>query len=270
MTLGRSLLFAFWFLLPVTPLSAQALWPRPLEGKGELGLEWVRPTLATDDGDYGFGRGIWILDGRLRLKPRLSLVAAIPWIEASGGDGGESDLGNVMLGLQFNDTVGRPEFTLGLRHGGAGESYYDSGIYDVGVAADIDRIEQVFPQGLMIEGVGYIRPKPGEDGTRAEIRLGATGVIVGNETGGGGTFFIKYGLRVAHAFKPVDVGLGLTGIWLIANGFGPQSTIDQAFVDLTALKGRVRPSLAFRLPLDQYLDDQIDFAVNVGVRIPLD
>jgi hypothetical protein len=253
-------------LLPAAG-SAQSLWPRPLEGRGEVGVEWVRPTFANDDADFGFARGVWIVDGRVKLGARTRLVAAIPWIE-SAGDGG-SGMGNVMLGVEFTDSTGRPEFTLGLRRGHFDDDGWDDASVEIGALGDLDRLEQVFPEGLVIEGVGHLQPWTGDDGTRAELRIGGTGVIIRNEYGGGGLLFLKYGLRIGHDFPGAAVGFGLTGLWLVPTGDVSGSTVDQLFGEITARKGKVRPSLAVRLPFDEGLKEELAFAVTLGLRVPL-
>ena len=264
---ASSLAFLAACFLPVAG-EAQSLWPRPLEGRGEVGLEWVRPTLATDDADFGFARGVWIVDGRLKVGRRIHLIAAIPWIEVAGGSGA-SGFGNPMVGLEFTDTTGRPEFTLGLRRGFAGDEGWDDGNVEIGALGDLDRLEQVFPEGLVIEGVGHVQPWTGSDGTTAELRFGGTVVVVRNQYGGGGTLFLKYGLRLGHDFPRARVGFGLTGLWLVPTGDVSGSTVDQLFGEIAAREGTVRPSLAVRIPFDDGLGEFLDYALTFGVRVIL-
>lgn len=255
-------------LLPVVA-SAQSLWPRPLEGHGDLGFEWMRPTFANGDDDFGIARGVWIIDGRLKVGERIRLIAAIPWVEVAGGGGGGSAFGNPMIGVEFTDTTGRPEFTLALRRGFGSDDAWDDGTLEVGGYGDLDRLEQVFPEGLIIEGVGHAHPWTGADGTNLELRIGGTGVIVRNQYGGGGAFFLKYGFRLGHDAGPVAIGVGLTGLWLVPTGDEAGSTVDQLFAEFAARKGKVRPSVAVRIPFDEALKDELAFAVSLGVRVPL-
>jgi hypothetical protein len=261
-----SLAFLAASFLPVAG-EAQSLWPRPLEGRGEVGLEWVRPTFA-DDADFGFARGVWIVDGRLKVGKRIRLIAAVPWI-AVGGDSGGSTFGNPMIGVEFTDTAGAPEFTLALRRGFGDDEAWEEGALEVGGYGDLDRIEQVFPEGLIIEGVGHSRPWTGEDGTNLALRFGGTGVIIRNQYGGGGTLFLKYGFRLGHDTERVGIGVGLTGLWLVPTGGEAGSTVDQLFAEVAGRAGQVRPSLAVRIPFDDGLGEILDYALTFGVRVIL-
>ncbi len=244
---------------------AQSLWPRTLEGAGDVGVEWVRPTFATGDAAYGFGRGVWIFDARLRIGERSRLVVALPWIEPAGGGEGGSAMGNAMLGIEFADTLGRPEFTLGFRRGHLDSDGTKDGASELALFGDIDRVEQAFSTGLIIEGVANVHPGTGVDRMTAEIRLGATAVL----GEGGGTFFMKYGARLGYDVGAVNVGGGLTGLWLVPDGVSTGGTIDQLFGEITTRKGTVRPSLAVRFPLDKGLSEDLSFAVTAGVRVIL-
>jgi len=82
----RKLLFAALLVSTSTPLAAQSLWPRPLASKGELDLEWVRPSFPNESG-LSSTRGVWVLSGRTKVGERGRLVIAIQYIRAGSGTG---------------------------------------------------------------------------------------------------------------------------------------------------------------------------------------
>jgi hypothetical protein len=248
-------------LLPVTA-TAQSLWPRRLEGPAEFGLEWVRPTFDGED-PYTFARGIWILDARLRAGKRINVQLALPQVIASTDAGSSTGLGNLYAGVQFTDTAGRPEFSLGIRRGGLGT--IDENAWDMGFG-DFDRIEEVMPGGYAISGIRHFRPWTGGDGAFADLRLGGS-LVVGEE---GGAMFFDYGVRMGRDGETFGAGFAWTGRWAIGSDGGTlASTIDQLTLDLSLQRGVVRPNIAVRVPFDENLNDLIDYALIVGARVVL-
>ena len=258
----RARLLASLLACAAAPLSAQSLWPRKLDGPAELGLEWVRPTF-DGEGQSTFAHGIWILDARVKAGKRLNVVAAFPRFVA-GSSGGGSSAGNIYVGVEFTDTTGRPEFTLGLRKGGDRTSFDDP--WEVAYG-DFDRLEEALPIGTAISGTRHTRPWQGEDSAFAELRFGAT-VLVAEE--GGGAMLFNYGVRIGKDGETVGAGLAWTGRWGIGSGGGSlASTIDQLTLDLSLQRGVIRPSIAVRVPFDENLKEVLDYAVIVGVRVAL-
>jgi hypothetical protein len=248
-------------LLPATA-TAQALWPRRLEGPAEFGLEWVRPTFDGED-PYTFARGIWILDGRFRAGKRINLQLALPQVIASTDAGSSTGPGNLYAGIEFTDTSGRPEFTLAFRRGS--RSSGDDDTWEMGFG-DFDRIEEVVTGAYAISGIRHIHPWQGEDGAYADLRLGGT-LFLGE---GGGAMFFDYGVRMGRDGETFGAGFAWTGRWAIGSDGGTlASTIDQLTLDLSLQRGVVRPNIAVRVPFDENLNDLIDYALIVGVRVPL-
>jgi hypothetical protein len=249
-------------------LSAQSLWPRKLDGTADFGLEWVRPSFEGGDG-YATQMGVWILDARVRVGQRLNIAAAFPRINTSTDAGSASTAGSVYLGVEFTDTAGRPEFSLGFRKGRA--ALGASGAFDVGGIGDFDRIEQTLSRGYAITAVGHTRPWNSPDGAFAELRFGASAIFDPSSEGEGGTgMFLDYGIRMGKDGSKFGAGFAWTGRWAISNyGASPANTIDQLTLDVAMTSGLVRPSVAVRIPFDENLKESLDYALIFGVRVAL-
>jgi hypothetical protein len=249
-------------LLPATA-GAQALWPRPLAGVGEVGLEWVRPTFDNDEG-LGASRGVWILDGRAKVGQRLNLIVALP----SLSDGNSRTYGNLLFGLEFTDTTGRPEFTVGVRHGGvsSGSSFTPIGVALLG---DYDRLEQALTDGWIINTVGHVRPWKAEDGGFAELRFGVTGIFQNADGASSTSMLLDYGIRIGREQESFGFGAGLTGRWPITGSAGGsvESAVHQVFLDASYLKGIVQPTVGMRFPFDEELGEVFDYALTFGVKV---
>jgi len=249
-------------LLPAS-LGAQSLWPRPLAGTGEVGLEWVRPTFENDEG-LGASRGVWIFDGRAKVGQRLNLIVALP----SLSDGNSRTYGNLLFGLEFTDTTGRPEFTVGLRHGGvsSGSSFTPIAVALLG---DYDRLEQALTDGWILNTVGHVRPWKAEDGGFAELRFGVTGIFQSADGASNTSMLLDYGIRIGQEKESFGFGLGVTGRWPLtgATGGSIESAVHQVFGDATYLKGMVQPTIGVRLPFDEDLGEVLKYAITFGVKV---
>lgn len=255
---------ALSLILPAA-LPAQSLWPRKLAGRGELGLEWVRPTF--DDAEFGFTRGVWIIDGRVQVTPRLNLIAALPQLTAPTDAGSDREWGNPFFGVEFTDTLGRPEFTIGLRRGNA--SFESASPFYMGYLGDYDRLEQVLTDGWILNTIGHVRPWNAPDGGFAELRFGVTGIF-GLENGASSTsMLLDYGIRIGRETGTLGFGTGLTGRWPITgtSGGSLESAVHQVFGDVTYLKGVVQPTVGVRLPFDEELGEVLDYALTFGVKV---
>ena len=248
-------------LLPATA-RAQALWPRPLAGAGEIGLEWVRPTFDNDE-SFGGTRGVWVIDARVKVAPRVNAIAALPRLT----DGENATPGNILLGVEFTDSTGRPEFTLGLRHGST--STTSPTPFYVGALGDYDRLEQAIPEGWILNTVGHVRPWSAPDGGFAELRFGVTGVFMNEEGVRSTSMLLDYGIRIGAEKESFGFGLGVTGRWPLTGTTGGSvaSAVHQVFGDATYLKGIVQPTVGVRLPFDEDLGTVLDYALTFGVKV---
>lgn len=247
--------------------AAQSLWPRRLAGKGEIGVEWVRPTFDNNDEQFGTSRGVWIFDARVKAGKRINVIAALPHLTAATGAEGDATMGNILLGVEFTDTTGQPEFTIGLRRGNTSSSSFDP----IGIAflGDYDRLEEAATTGWILNTVGHVRPWRGEDGGFAELRFGVTGMF--NRDGGvsSTSMLLDYGIRIGRETNTFAFGTGLTGRWPLsgASGGTVRSAVHQVFADASYTKGIVQPLVGVRLPFDEDLGEVLEYALTFGLRV---
>ncbi|MBW8772335.1 MAG: hypothetical protein JF590_03440 [Gemmatimonadetes bacterium] len=260
---GSTTLFAF---AAVTPLSAQSLWPDSLRGTVEFGVEWIRPTMSVEDGLYSSTRGVWTVSGRIRIKPDLELVAALPTFVADDqGFGVTGGSGNPYIGLLMLDPHGRPRVSVGYRPGSASRTNGDSPT--IGAVADNDRLEAAYSGPASINAVILHDAYRGENGTNIRLRVGTMLAFAAGDGGIGKNLYFDYGLRIGRDTPMVRAGLAFTGRWWMdSRGAGwSEASNHQAAVDFSFLQGAIRPYLGARLPLDKPLSNSLDYALIFGL-----
>lgn len=250
---------------------AQSLWPDSLRGRAELGLEWSRPTFATNDDAYSGTRGIWILGARARVSDRLNAVVAIPRFVATEGSDGHT-IGNPYVGIEFLKEDHRPELSLGIRLDMVDNAY--SPAHDVGYYGDFDRFEAMMPRTVAIVATGYHEPFHGDDGGYARIRVGATILrAVGSGVNGGAEMYVNYGVRIGRDRPALRLSAELTGRWSLSAGGRAsfaESTIHQGAATASFLSGQLRPYVGVRMPIDEDLTPALRHVFVFGVTTYLD
>ena len=259
-------------LLAAPVLAAQELWPRPLPGRGEVSLDWVRPSFEDETG-LGFTRGVWTATGRFRVDSRGRLVVAVPYLTTGASDvgGGSATFGNPYLGYESADSAGKSIFIVGLRLPAAGSSEWAP--EEMAFIGDYDRFEQALPKRLAVHAEGQAEAFRGDDGATVRYRLGATFLhYTGEAAGNANDFLFDYGLRFGRDEGDVAFGLSVTGRFFLSGGAGgslAQRTTHQAGFDV-AWQGPIRPRVALRIPLDAPLKGGgYRYEVTVGLTVPV-
>lgn len=268
----RKLLFAALLVSTSTPLAAQSLWPRPLPSKGELDLEWVRPSFPNESGLSGT-RGVWVLSGRTKVGERGRLVIAIPYLRAGSGTGfgSGSTFGDPYFGYESTDSSGKSTFVVGVRLPMAGTN--ETLAEQVAFLGDYDRFEESFPKTFTAHFEGQNEVWRDAEGADVRIRAGAT-LLHYTESGSSAdanTFLFDYGVRFGRPISKVDLGLALTGRIILSGSGGSiaQRSTHQATIELGG-RGRIAPRVGLRLPIDEPLKSSYDRAITIGVRVQLE
>ncbi len=246
---------------------AQSLWPDSLRGRGEIGIEWVRPTFENGDDSFSGTRGVWILSGRVHATSRLNLVAALPRLVATDDDNGAT-MGNPYFGVEFLKEDGRPEFSFGTRIDMVGNT--SSGAPLVGAFGDFDRLEAASTHNFILTATGYHEPYRSADGAYARLRFGATLFHpTGDGFGAENEMYFNYGIRIGRDAPSLRFSAELTGRWLLSsNGASfAEASVHQGAGMASFLSGQVRPYVGYRMPIDQNLKDVLDHALIFGVTM---
>lgn len=264
----RALFVAVLLTLVAAPAArAQSLWPAPLRGPAEFGIEWVRPTFKYSDDAYSGTRGIWILSGRFHPAPRLNAVVAIPRLVATDADGGAT-MGDPYAGIELLKDDGTVEFSLGTRIDMIDNTF--GGAPEVGFFGDFDRFEQAISHAVTLTATGYHEPFRSDDGTFARIRFGATFLHpTGEGLGAENDLYFNYGIRMGRETPSLRFSVELTGRWLLtANGanFG-EASIHQGAATASFFSGQVRPYVGIRVPVDEELKSLLRRALIFGVTV---
>lgn len=262
---------AFVVLLAAPGLArAQSLWPDSLRGRGEIGMEWVRPTFKSGDDTFSGTRGVWILGGRVRATDRLNIVAALPRLVATDADGGAT-MGNPYVGIEFLKPDHTPEFSVGFRLLMANNAF--SPARGVGFYGDFDRFESTITKALVLTAAGYHQAYRSDDGAYARIRFGATfyhpsesGFSAENE------MYFNYGVRVGRDAPDVRLSAEVTGRWWLNSGGASlaQATTHQGTLTASFLHGPVQPYVGIRAPVDEDLKGVLRYALTFGVVLGIE
>lgn len=246
-------------------LAAQSLWSTPFSGKGEIGLEWTRPSFEINDG-LGDFRGVWIATGRFRVGQHGALVFAVPYLKA----GDEAIVGNPYVGYEQAEQEGRSTLIAGIRFPHAEASFGMA--QSLAFRGDYDRLEEALPNALTLRVEGQTEAWRDQGGADVRVR-GGLSILHNTDPAAGADateYFLDYGVRFGRTWTKLDLGLAFTGRWFLSANGGTFSTntTGQATADLK-WHGKVAPMVGFRLPVDEPLKTVYKSALIFGLTVAL-
>lgn len=265
----------FAALLSLAPAArAQSLWLDRTEPR-TVHVELAKPLFEGDrDGFLTFSG---YLSTRLPLGERLSFVGELPVATFS------FDSSSPFLDDESSTTFGNPYFGIDS-HPGAGTGGWfelgarvplarDNEIATLsGLATDVDRWEAFFPDVFVLRAAGHWRADPRSGRVGADFRA-APALWIPTGESGDIELFTTYGAQILFHDEAARAGFGLGGRFLLTQGndIGVSTTHQfEAAVDF--LRGRVRPGMTFRIPLedDGFLSQPVDAVVAVTLNFVLD
>ncbi|MGH8004615.1 MAG: hypothetical protein ACRECJ_07830, partial [Limisphaerales bacterium] len=127
------------------------------------------------------------------------------------------------------------------------------------------------PDYFVINGKAAFRHKS-PSGLLSQFRLGPT-LFIPTESSVDAELFADYSLQLGYEGERFGFLGGLTGRTLLTTGgFGTfaERTVDQLAVAASVQLGNVRPGVHFRVPLDDFLSEVVNFVIgiNLGYRLP--
>ena len=277
--LPMAILFATLQL--TTSLSAQPIWLEQTSGNS-IAIEVLKPNFKGDD-DFTFISSALFLSGRFSLGENLIFVGEVPLAHANRDDfkivdpstgetlfeldfEPETIIGNPYVGLEFRKPGSSVFIEIGGRIPVTPDDKFSAS--SIGGSADFDRLEAFASDLLAITGkINYHN----KNASNLVIRLRG-GPTVWIPTDEGDTeLLLDYSAQVGYEGQQVSVIGGLTGRLIVTEDdrdFG-ERTFHHLGASATLNLGAARPGVHFRMPLDEPLNDRIDFIFGLHLVLQL-
>lgn len=260
-------------LLWSVTLPAQQYWPDRAEGT-VVRADFLKPFFKGDGGPQ-FLTGVAFISASAAAGKLLRIEADVPLVRAgfTNGEIKESSLriGNPYLGARIHSADGLASGYLGVRLPLASEPQTPAGglAYQVGFLSDPDQWEAFLPNVFTARAgleLGSVFPS----GLLIGAKLGPS-VMVPSEGGGDPELFADYGVQGGYEGAAIRATIGVTGRLLATESdlTLTERTFHMATGTLELRRGRIRPSLLFRVPLDQSMRESISATVGFGLAIVL-
>jgi hypothetical protein len=265
------------FGLPIawSSASAQNYWADD-NGRAILRAEFLKPFLKGDV--LQFASGAAFLSGSARLGPTSRIEAELPVASASIGAGGFGTgsslrIGDPYLGVRIHREGQLLSGQFGVRIPLVGEPADAAGAQALGVGAlaDPDRFEAFAPNVLTARAAAEVRHVE-KGGFLVGAKLG--GSLFVNTKGGEGDnaeVFADYGARVGYQNPNLLAAVAVTGrLWVTQSGLSFSDRTEHVITGSLQLeRGRVRPGILVRVPLDQSVRESLHATVGVGLTVVL-
>ncbi|MFQ5706092.1 MAG: hypothetical protein ACE5HO_01500 [bacterium] len=269
-TLSVNLLAIFCLTgLALKPISlpAQSIWLRRSPEK-TIAIEVLKPNFA---GEFNttFLTSAAFLSTRIPLNKKLVFVGELPFANggidyqlgrlASGGT-----VGNPYLGLEIRQPTSSVFAEIGVRLPLAAENNFGA---VVGTRTDFDRADAFIDHTLTVNVLmNYLE----KDASNLFFRLRLGAAFLNNIQGRLGTSVnLLYSGQIGYEVDPFNVIVGLSGRWNVSegfSGFGLRAS-HQFGVAASVRLGVVQPGLLFRLPVDEILNEAVDYVVGLHLGI---
>ena len=267
----------------VTSLAAQTIWLEQHRGIS-IEVEFQKPYFV--DSNSSFATSVLFFTGRLSLSQTITIVGDLPlahhgYRDDFGLEGFKSStiIGNPYLGVEIQKQAFPVFAELGFRLplGTDRDEFSDeSRATGIGMFTDPDRFEAFRLYDLTVTARLNYRRKLGSD-FQLHLRGGWTGGGSNGEYGPLPFQTLDYGFKLGYQIEQVSIIGGLTGRYLLDGGAPHLSRFDsrrgrtahQIAVAASMGFGAVRPGVHFRVPVDDFLNDEIHFVLglNLGIRL---
>lgn len=257
-------------LVSAVEARGQGSWVRTGEGERTFALEYQKPSFEGDD--FTFLTSVLVLSGEYPVSDGISAEVELPFAHAGldapfASSSSSQTFGNPYVGAAFYRDDGSGAFRVGIRLPLAREFGDDDFATGVGVLSDQDRIERFPPDVLSILGLGEHRTTLE---TGLTVALHGGGSVMTPTSGGGDTEgYLLYGAGIEAPLQAVRVGAGLAGRMIVTEsdlGLGERTIHQVAFFGRLD-RGRVRPAVQFRLPVDDDLGRVLHWVLSLGVEV---
>ena len=245
-------------LCVAVPASAQSVW-LDREHRPSVLAEVLFPSF--DESSTNFPTWTWFLTGKLPAGPTGAVVLELPYAHGDFGEEpfnvSEGAVGNPYLGYEYRPHPSGLLLEAGARLPLASDNKLAPFI--TGFFSDLDREEAFVPDIVPVRlGLHYHHAPSGATPVSWDLRLVPSVWIETDNTLIDETeVFFGYGGTLRYEGEDVRLGGGLAGRWnASANGadFG-QASNHQLDLEADFLRGKIRPGVQLKLPLDEGLTD---------------
>jgi hypothetical protein len=224
----------------------------PYLGREPVPAVWAEFLYPVWDDAEGYSAYLLNVGGRLAIGTATSVIVEVPMATSSDESGFGDDgfaLGNPYLGLRHRS--GATTAGLGVRFPLMADDAPASTALG-GILGDFERFEAYAPDVWTFRG-DLAWQSTTEAGFRLLLGAGPTAMVPKD---GDAELLVDYRLGVGYAVPQVVLAAWFTGRWIATaedTDFSEAST-HQLTVAATGARGRVRPAIYVRLPLDDDLD----------------
>ena len=256
-------------LLPATVAAQQSIWTSSY-GPNNFTVEWLRPEFS-DEADASFLTSVTYLSGRAMVAKNLRLVGEIPLVYFdSEDDDAELNVGNPYLGLEAGnlDTVWGE---VGVRVPVVANDDFTT--FFLGFLTDFDRLEAFVPEVLSVVALGNYQWQH-RSGFSARLRAGPVLWIDTSDEEfdeDNTELFMLYSLQGWYDTQRVRLGAGFTGRLIATEDdldFNERTWHHVGLAIIGKFDG-VQPGLHFKVPLDDELDEALDFVFGLSLNVSI-
>ncbi len=262
--------------LPTSPilsrdLAGQSLWDRPSYERN-VQVQFSKPVL--DFGEFSFLSAGVFLSVNWPLTERFRFVGELPmgYADRTDGydDGYDNEMGLVLgnpyvgidIGKRESDLSGQFGVRLPLAPSDKGDSRF------IGTFSDhISRQGTFWDELLTVTGTGTYRHRT-EEGFVAVTTAGAE-VWFSTESGGSTEVFGLYGGQAGYENETWSATAGVMGRAFLSADRGNlgERTHHELGAQIGYQVASVRPTVFFRLPLDEDIREGLDYVVGLKIRV---
>jgi hypothetical protein len=256
-------------LLGSGTLAAQQYWPNHAEGT-VVRTDFLKPFFQHDS--YQFLSGVVFLSGSGPVGRMVRLETDVPLVRAGQTIGTQTEsslrLGNPYAGLRIHRADRPLSGYFGLRLPLASEprSYAADLANSLGSVSDPDRLEAFLPNVLTVRAGAELR-SVSAGGMLIGAKIGPS-LLVSTKGGYDPELFADYGVQGGYEGAAFRATVGITGRYLATESelnFA-ERTLHTITGTIELRRGQVRPSLLFRMPLDE---SALNGTVGFGLAIVL-
>lgn len=266
--------FALVFVLGSNPLPAQYYWPDRAEGT-VVRVDFLKPFFK--ESGYQFLSGAVFFSGGGPIAKIVRVDAELPLVRAgltAGALPAESSLrlGNPYVGVQIHRDGGPLSGYFGLRLPLTSDLETSAAelAMGVGVLSDPDRLEAFLPNVLTVRGGAELR-SVSSGGLLIGAKLGPSLLVPTKGEGADPEVFADYGVQGGYQGSAVRATVGVTGRLLATeSGLSFSERTNHVVTGMVELRrGKVRPSVLIRVPVDPSVRETHRFTIGFGLAIVL-